>query len=204
MGDHGPRLDHIILAARDVKEAAKHILEEYGLAAYEGGRHQGWGTENYIVPLNGNGYLEIAAVFDEAVAQRCDWGSSVLRACSHPDRHNPYVVSRVCFAQQLKLAGCRQSLSQVQSAANAKPWSLVTFCIETPEGALATAERLRAETAPMLRLRPDGSRLTWRVAAMSDFGKDRGPKPFFITWDDPSIRPDKVGTSTRSGSKGIA
>ena len=74
--------------------------------------------------------------------------------------------------------------------ATCNPWSLVTFCVETPEGA---AERLKAETAPMLRLRPDGSRLTWRVAAMSGFADpSRAPKPFFITWDDPSMRPDKV------------
>lgn len=45
----------------------------------------------------------------------------------------------------------------------------------------------------MVRVRPDGSKLTWRVAAMSKFDKPgRAPKPFFITWDDSSIRPDKV------------
>ena len=45
----------------------------------------------------------------------------------------------------------------------------------------------------MLRLRPDGSKLTWRVACMSEFdAPGRAPKPFFITWDDPTIRPDKV------------
>ncbi len=45
----------------------------------------------------------------------------------------------------------------------------------------------------MVRLRPDGSKLTWRVATMSKFDEPgRAPKPFFITWDDPSLRPDKV------------
>ncbi len=45
----------------------------------------------------------------------------------------------------------------------------------------------------MVRLRPDGSKLTWRVAAMSKFEEaGREPKPFFITWDDPSVRPDKA------------
>ena len=47
----------------------------------------------------------------------------------------------------------------------------------------------------MLRLRPDGSKLTWRVACMSEFdAPGRTPKPFFITWDDPTIRPDKVNS----------
>lgn len=46
---------------------------------------------------------------------------------------------------------------------------------------------------PMLRKLPDGSDLTWQVAAMSRFDElGRAPKPFFITWDDPTHRPDKV------------
>ena len=45
----------------------------------------------------------------------------------------------------------------------------------------------------MVRLRPDGSELTWRVATMSKFDEPgRAPKPFFITWDNPALRPDKV------------
>ena len=48
-------------------------------AGYEGGKHQGgWGTENVIIPL-GQGYLEIAAVFDPVAAQTCDWGKCVFR-----------------------------------------------------------------------------------------------------------------------------
>ena len=27
MGDHGPRIDHIIIGAKDIDKAAKHILE---------------------------------------------------------------------------------------------------------------------------------------------------------------------------------
>ena len=27
MSDHGPRIDHIIIAAKDLDKAAKHILE---------------------------------------------------------------------------------------------------------------------------------------------------------------------------------
>lgn len=77
-----------------------------------------------------------------------------------------------------------------------KPWALLTYCVETEEGALSTSERLGAMTKPMLRLRPDGSELTWRVAAMSRFKEEgRASKPFFITWDDPKIRPDKVSHS---------
>lgn len=76
-----------------------------------------------------------------------------------------------------------------------KPWALLTFCVETEEGALKTSERLDAMQKPMLRILPDGQHLTWRVAAMSRFDEPgRKPKPFFITWDDPTHRPDKVGS----------
>ena len=68
-----PRIDHIIIGAKDLKAAADHIYATYGLKSYVGGRHQGWGTENIIVPL-GEGYLEIAAVFDEELASTIDWG----------------------------------------------------------------------------------------------------------------------------------
>jgi hypothetical protein len=51
----------------------------------------------------------------------------------------------------------------------------------------------------MVRLRPDGSELTWRVATMSKFDEPgRAPKPFFITWDDPALRPDKVRSDSKS------
>ena len=68
-----PRIDHIIIGAKDLQAAGDHIYNTYGLASYVGGRHQGWGTENIIIPL-GEAYLEIAAVFDKAIADKIDWG----------------------------------------------------------------------------------------------------------------------------------
>ena len=68
-----PRIDHIIIGAKDLKAAGDHIYDTYGLASYVGGRHQGWGTENIIVPL-GEAYLELAAVFDAEIAHQIAWG----------------------------------------------------------------------------------------------------------------------------------
>ncbi len=76
-----------------------------------------------------------------------------------------------------------------------KPWELLTFCIETSEGAEATSKRLKHMYKPMLRKLPDGSSLTWKVATMSCFEEsNRAPKPFFISWDDPTQRPDKASS----------
>ena len=60
MANDLPRIDHIIIACKDVKAAANDIYERFGLGSYEGGKHAGWGTQNYITPL-GAGYLELAA-----------------------------------------------------------------------------------------------------------------------------------------------
>jgi hypothetical protein len=62
---------------------------------------------------------------------------------------------------------------------------LMGWCCETPD-----IERLSRRLGLALerggRERPDGSRLSWRVA-----GRDTalGARPFFIAWDEPSMRP---------------
>ena len=57
------RIDHVIFATQDLDAAARRVAEELGLAAVRGGRHEGHGTHNRIVPL-GVGYLELLAVAD--------------------------------------------------------------------------------------------------------------------------------------------
>jgi hypothetical protein len=69
-------LDHVLIAIDDLEVAAKEVEERYGLASVEGGRHQGFGTANRIVPL-GETYLELVAVVDEAEAAATAFGSWV-------------------------------------------------------------------------------------------------------------------------------
>jgi hypothetical protein len=64
------RIDHVILAASDLDSGAARLEAELGLVAAGGGRHDGLGTQNRIVPLGG-GYLEILAIADaDESAQR--------------------------------------------------------------------------------------------------------------------------------------
>lgn len=65
-------LDHVIIGVQDLDAAAARLFDEYGLASVAGGRHQGHGTANRIVPL-GRTYLELMAVVDVAEA-----GASIL------------------------------------------------------------------------------------------------------------------------------
>ena len=62
------RIDHVIYAAADLDAAAARIESELGLVAGGGGRHEGLGTVNRIVPLGG-GYLELLAVADREEAE---------------------------------------------------------------------------------------------------------------------------------------
>jgi hypothetical protein len=70
------RIDHVILAAADLDSAAARLEAELGLVATGGGRHDGLGTHNRIVPL-GDGYLEILAIADEGEAKASPLGRAV-------------------------------------------------------------------------------------------------------------------------------
>lgn len=70
------RIDHVIYATRDLDVAAAMVEAQLGLTAVAGGRHEGVGTHNRIVPL-GNGYLELLAVCDEEEAARSAVGSAL-------------------------------------------------------------------------------------------------------------------------------
>ena len=70
------RIDHVIYATRDLDVAAVRIESELGVQVVAGGRHEGLGTHNRIVPL-GDGYLELLAVCDAEEAARSALGSAL-------------------------------------------------------------------------------------------------------------------------------
>jgi hypothetical protein len=72
------RIDHVIYATGDLDEAAKRIERELGLRVAGGGRHEGLGTHNRIVPL-GDGYLELLAVADPEEASGSDLGRALTQ-----------------------------------------------------------------------------------------------------------------------------
>lgn len=79
------RIDHLIYATSDLDAAATRVEAAIGVAAVAGGRHDGIGTHNLIVPLGG-GYLELLAVIDPAEAARSALGSAIQeRVASHGD-----------------------------------------------------------------------------------------------------------------------
>jgi hypothetical protein len=77
-------LDHIVIATTDLGRSARQLADTTGLAAVEGGVHDGLGTHNYIVPL-GRGYLELVAVHDPELAEDNPFGRLVLAALTRAD-----------------------------------------------------------------------------------------------------------------------
>jgi Glyoxalase-like domain len=69
----GARIDHIVFGVADLNEAALRFDNLYGLRAVEGGRHPGWGTANWLVPL-GETYLELITVVDRSEAATNGFG----------------------------------------------------------------------------------------------------------------------------------
>lgn len=78
-------IDHAIIAVTDPEAWATQLRERTGLAAVPGGRHEGTGTGNWIVPL-GDSYLELMTVVDHDEAEASELGQWVLDQTRNGDR----------------------------------------------------------------------------------------------------------------------
>jgi hypothetical protein len=67
----------VIYAAADLEAATARIQDELEIMAVGGGRHEGHGTYNRIVPLGG-GYLEVLAIADPQEAADSNFGRGLL------------------------------------------------------------------------------------------------------------------------------
>jgi Glyoxalase-like domain len=85
-------IDHVIYAVDDLDEAGASLFDREGLASVPGGRHEGWGTQNRIVPL-GDSYLELIAVADVDEAEGSEFGRAVRRALTEDHALVGWVVA---------------------------------------------------------------------------------------------------------------
>jgi Glyoxalase-like domain len=79
------RIDHVIYGTADLDVAAARVEACLGLAAVAGGRHQGLGTHNRIVPLGDGSFIELLAVDDPEQAQRSPLGTALQAAIARGD-----------------------------------------------------------------------------------------------------------------------
>lgn len=79
------KIDHVILATRNVDACATRVLDATGLDSLAGGDHEHWGTTNRLVPV-GEQYVEILGVKDLAVAEGHPIGQWVAGQSAEADR----------------------------------------------------------------------------------------------------------------------
>ena len=79
------RIDHVVMAVRDLDAAGDRLLREHGLASVRGGQHPAWGTANRIAPLGGS-YLELLGVVDDEVGASTRLGRALLDRSAGGDR----------------------------------------------------------------------------------------------------------------------
>jgi hypothetical protein len=81
----GVRIDHVIYGAADLGAAAARVEACLGLRAVTGGRHDGLGTHNRIVPLADGSFIELLAVADPEEAQRSPLGAALQAMIARGD-----------------------------------------------------------------------------------------------------------------------
>jgi Glyoxalase-like domain len=70
------RIDHVVVASSDLQRSGETVGRALDREVVAGGRHEGLGTENLIVPL-GSAFIEILAIADPEEAARSELGRLV-------------------------------------------------------------------------------------------------------------------------------
>jgi len=109
------RIDHIVLAVRDLDASAERLWDEHGLRFVAGGRHPRWGTANMIAPL-GSDYVELLGVVDEEVGSKTVLGEKLMELSADGDHW-----FSVCLADDdIDATAARLGL-EVQPGARTRP-----------------------------------------------------------------------------------
>lgn len=63
-------IDHIVIAAKDPAQAAHDFEQRYDVTTVQGGKHDNWGTYNYLAYFENECYIEWIGIFDESIAEK--------------------------------------------------------------------------------------------------------------------------------------
>ena len=75
------RLDHVSYAVShdELADTVQRFGADLGASFIDGGRHPRFGTQNFILPLQGNTYIEIVAALDHPAAEQAAFGRAVRK-----------------------------------------------------------------------------------------------------------------------------
>lgn len=65
-------IDHLVIASQNPEEDAQQFADKHGVTVLQGGKHEKWGTYNYLAFFENNSYIEWLGVFDRDLASKSD------------------------------------------------------------------------------------------------------------------------------------
>ncbi|MFC4559920.1 VOC family protein [Virgibacillus kekensis] len=65
-------IDHIVIVAHNPEQAAQKFEDEHSVKVIQGGKHDYWGTYNYLAYFDNNSYIEWIGLFDRKIAAKSD------------------------------------------------------------------------------------------------------------------------------------
>ena len=73
------RLDHVSYAVNhdELADTIQRFGADLGASFIDGGRHPRFGTQNFVLPLVGNTYIEVVAALDHPAAEQAAFGKAV-------------------------------------------------------------------------------------------------------------------------------
>ena len=151
---------------------------------------------------------------DDAIARYKRLGFDARPGGRHTGRgtHNAIVrfgldyleLISVFDAAEARTAGASGLVDFLASREGPVSYALATDDIEAEAEGIRAAGRAAIGPFAMERLRPDGTKLSWRLVVPGD-GSYRRPWPFFIQWDQPDAeRLARDGTAPHpNGARGV-
>lgn len=65
-------IDHLVIASKSPKNDAETFAKRHDVTVLEGGKHENWGTFNYLAFFHNDCYIEWLGVFDDELARKSD------------------------------------------------------------------------------------------------------------------------------------
>ncbi|MHB0929751.1 MAG: VOC family protein [Candidatus Nanopelagicales bacterium] len=89
------RLDHVSYAVNheELADTVQRFGGKLGAAFSDGGRHPHFGTQNFILPLQDNMYIEVVAALEHPAAERAPFGQAVRQRAESGGGWLGWVVS---------------------------------------------------------------------------------------------------------------